>query len=197
MGPEQSSLFPQAPPSLIPGLLYQPSFLAPSEESELLERLRELPFEPARYKGYRARRHTVVYGRHYDFDRGESTPAPPVPPLLHPLRARIAALAQLPAEQFSQALVSEYRPGSPLGWHRDAPAFELIAGVSLRASAELRFRPYPPTRAAPVFSLIVEPRSLYLMRAAARWRWQHSVVAVKALRYSITFRTLRDESSRS
>jgi hypothetical protein len=29
------------------------------------------------------------------------------------------------------------------------------------------------------------------MQGDARWRWQHSIAPTKALRYSVTFRTLR------
>jgi len=39
--------------------------------------------------------------------------------------------------------------------------------------------------------VILEPRSAYVMGGAARAAWQHSIPAVDALRYSITFRTLR------
>ena len=37
----------------------------------------------------------------------------------------------------------------------------------------------------------LQPRSVYLLRDAARWDWQHSIAATNALRYSITFRTAR------
>ena len=42
-------------------------------------------------------------------------------------------------------------------------------------------------------SLRLEPRSVYLMRGASRDDWEHSIPAVDALRYSITFRSLRDD----
>jgi alkylated DNA repair dioxygenase AlkB len=35
------------------------------------------------------------------------------------------------------------------------------------------------------------PRSIYLLTGAARTEWEHSIPAVSELRYSITFRTLR------
>ena len=38
-------------------------------------------------------------------------------------------------------------------------------------------------------SLELAPRSAYVLRAEARWGWQHSVAPTPALRYSITFRT--------
>ena len=33
------------------------------------------------------------------------------------------------------------------------------------------------------------PRSLYVMRGPIRWQWQHSMLPMKELRYSITLRT--------
>jgi len=36
----------------------------------------------------------------------------------------------------------------------------------------------------------LEPRSAYVMRNDVRWQWQHSIAPTRALRYSITFRTL-------
>ena len=90
-------------------------------------------------------------------------------------------------------LVAEYRPGSPLGWHRDAPDFQDIVGVSLLGEAVMRFRPYPPDqpKKGEVLKLLLEPRSIYLLRGPSRWAWQHSVTATRSLRYSITFRTSR------
>jgi alkylated DNA repair dioxygenase AlkB len=92
-----------------------------------------------------------------------------------------------------QALVSEYAPGTPLGWHRDVPDFEDIAGVSLGTPATLRFRPYPPDqpKRADVVRLVAAPRSIYVLRGAARWGWQHSVAPTPELRWSITWRTAR------
>jgi alkylated DNA repair dioxygenase AlkB len=40
-------------------------------------------------------------------------------------------------------------------------------------------------------AVIAQPRSAYLMREPARSHWQHSIPAVEALRYSVTFRTVR------
>jgi hypothetical protein len=38
----------------------------------------------------------------------------------------------------------------------------------------------------------LDPRSIYLMRGQSRNEWEHSIPAVEELRYSITFRSLRD-----
>jgi alkylated DNA repair dioxygenase AlkB len=54
--------------------------------------------------------------------------------------------------------------------------------------------PNPPPSGGRAFerrSLILEPRSAYLMRGAAREEWEHSIPPAEALRYSVTFRTMR------
>ncbi|HYJ97513.1 MAG TPA: alpha-ketoglutarate-dependent dioxygenase AlkB, partial [Burkholderiaceae bacterium] len=97
------------------------------------------------------------------------------------------------ADDFVHAMVAEYTPGTPLGWHRDAPDYELIAGVSLGSAARLRCRPWPPRdpKKDDILALELAPRSAYLMAQTARWGWQHSVPPVPALRYSVTMRTVR------
>jgi alkylated DNA repair dioxygenase AlkB len=89
-----------------------------------------------------------------------------------------------------QALVSEYRPGTPIGWHRDKPVYGIVVGLSLAGPGRMRFRPLDlqATRDQTVL-LELEPRSVYVMQRPIRWDWQHSMLPTKALRYSITFRT--------
>jgi alkylated DNA repair dioxygenase AlkB len=174
------------------GLLYRPDFLTPDDERALLDGIARLPFAEARYKAFTAKRRIVSFGAGYDFDRNDLADAPPLPPFLLALRERAAAFARTPAERLSQSTVTEYRPGTTLGWHRDAPSFGTVVGISLAAPCRMRFRPYPPKpgRAAG-FELLLEPRSAYVLRGDARWSWQHHIPPTKALRYSITFRTLR------
>ena len=84
----------------------------------------------------------------------------------------------------------EYRPGAPIGWHKDRREFGDVVGISLVAPAPLRFRRRGGKKWQR-FTLAAEPRSLYLLRGAARTEWEHSIPPVAALRYSITLRTLR------
>jgi len=193
---EQLSLFARTR-SVPDGLVYRRDFLTPDEESALLDEFARLPLAEARYKAFTAKRRIVSYGAGYDFDRNDLAEAPPLPPFLLALREKAAGFADLPAQRLTQALVSEFRPGTTLGWHRDAPPFGTVVGISLAAPCRLRFRPYPPKpgRAVDGFELRLEPRSIYVLRDDARWRWQHHVPPTKALRYSITFRTLRAESN--
>src|SRR5688572_23344091 len=173
------------------GLLYERDFISAQQEAALLEEIGRLPLQEAKYKAYTARRRIAVFGSAYDFETYQLGPAPPLPAFLHPLRSRAASLVAVPEDAFPHALINEYRPGTPLGWHRDVPEFELVVGVSLAGACRMRFRPYPAQKGAKVFMLDLEPRSVYVLRDEIRWRWQHSVAPTRELRYSITFRTRR------
>jgi alkylated DNA repair dioxygenase AlkB len=197
----QTDLFggiPELPPRHdapnLEGFVYEPEVITREEEAALLEIIQDLPFANAQYKEYTARRRTVSYGGKFDYTRNVLNPTDPIPQFLMPLREKIARWVGIPAEDFVHGLVSEYRPGTPLGWHRDVPDFEAIVGVSLLATARMKLRPYKPGErnlVKDVITLDLAPRSAYSIRGGARWGWQHSIVATKALRYSITFRTSR------
>jgi len=185
----QAQLF-EASPAGPAGFTYAPQFLSVAQEAQLLETIRTLPFEEAQYKEWRARRRIVSFGGRYDFTQQELTQAPPIPEFLLPLRARLAEWAGIREQRMQHAMIAEYRPETPLGWHRDVPQFEDVLGVSLLGHARLRFRPWPPRPGQrATWKIDLEPRSAYLMRGAARWKWQHAVSPTRELRYSITFRT--------
>ncbi len=187
----QPDLFAEAPAAAIDGFVYQPGFLSHAEEAELLAIVAALPLQEMQYKVYTARRRGLSFGGQYDFDANRLLPSHALVPELEPLRDKVADWLGVRPQQLVHALVSEYRPGTPLGWHRDVPDFEVIAGVSLASDAVLQFRPYEHPQANQVLGWAVEPRSIYVMRDAARWAWQHRVLPTDALRYSITFRTAR------
>ena len=180
-----------APRDLPAGWDHRRDFIDVDEEAALLAFIATLPLAEARYKGYTARRRVVHFGAAYDYDDHRLLPAPPLPAELAPLRAKAAAWIGEPPEALANALVAEYRAGVPLGWHRDVPDYETVVGISLAGTARMRFRRYPPIapKKVDVVSLELAPRSAYVLRAEARWGWQHSVAPTPALRYSITFRT--------
>jgi alkylated DNA repair dioxygenase AlkB len=192
----QQSLFPPAATLPADGLHYREGFITPDEEQALLARIATLPFENAKYQQYTARRRIVSFGYAYDYSRHERLPAAPLPQWLTPFVERAAELIGVGAEEFSQALIAEYAPGTPLGWHRDVPDYEHVVGLSLLAPGRLRFRRYPwrPAERDQIFSLEPAPRSAYALTGDARWRWQHSVPPATERRISITLRTLRARS---
>jgi alkylated DNA repair dioxygenase AlkB len=187
----QAELFPTPTRPFAEGFVYEADFLNADEEQLLLEHIRALPFANAQYKEFRAKRRVVSYGGRYDYDKNQLNAAAPIPELLYPLRERVASWAGRAASDFSHALVAEYAEGVQLGWHRDVPDFEVVAGVSLLSACRMRFRRYPPAPREKSLGIELAPRSAYRMEGEARWGWQHSVPPVPALRYSITFRTLR------
>jgi len=192
-GKRQADLFAAPAPALPEGMVCQTGFLTGEEEAALVRLAASLPLKEMNYRGFTARRRVVSYGGQYDFQANRLEAASPLPPQLEPLRAKVAAWLGVAPATFTHTLVAEYREGTPLGWHRDVPDFEDVVGVSLLGEAIMRFRPYPPSepKKAGVIKLVVEPRSIYLLRGPARWAWQHSVAPTRTLRYSITFRTAR------
>lgn len=190
----QRNLFPSSNATFARGFAYEPDFLSAADEETLIAEIERLPLKQAEYKGHLAHRRIVSYGGRYDFSEQRLQPGEPIAPFLHPLRAKAAAWVGCPAGDFTHALIAQYPPGSQLGWHRDVPDFERVVGISLTSPCRMRFRHYPPRFRERSIALDIEPRSIYRLQDEARWDWQHSVPAVPALRYSITFRTLRGQS---
>jgi DNA oxidative demethylase len=180
----------RAPTEEPEGLVYRPELLSEREEAALLDVLTELRFDPIVLHGQAARRTARHFGLDYDYDARTPLPGEPVPDWLLPVRDRAATLAGHEPEELVEILVQRYPAGSTIGWHRDAPAFGTVAGVSLGGSARLRFQ-RGRGDARRVWEVLLEPRSGYVLAGAARTSWQHSIPPTKELRYSITFRTLR------
>lgn len=178
------------------GFRYQPEFLSAADEQSLLAEIQQLPLQEALYRTFTAKRRIVSFGAAYDFTSNAAIPAPPLPAFLAPIRDRAARWAGLPASDLSQCTVAEYSPGTQLGWHRDVPTFGIVVGISLVSPCRMRLRPYPHVKHAREGSQIValEPRSIYVLRDDVRWRWQHAISPTKALRYSLTFRSMRRPS---
>ena len=172
------------------GFRYGPNAISVDEEQELVDYLRELPLKEYELHGFTAKRRVIYYGWQYDSGEGRLKQTEPIPAFLQTLRVRSALFAALPTNDLALAQVIEYRPGAAIGWHRDRDVFGDIIGVSLLSSCNFRFRRKMETTWER-YALTAEPRSIYLLRGAARNEWQHSIPAVDALRYSIIFRSLR------
>ena len=93
----------------------------------------------------------------------------------------------------AMALINEYRPGTPIGWHRDAPQYDIVAGLSLLSPCRMKFRPYripsdaTSIRRSATHEIPLNRRSAYLMTGEARHAYEHHIPPVTQLRYSITF----------
>ena len=198
------------------GLSYQTELIDPLTEAALITRVSELPFKEFDFHGSKGKRRTVSFGWQYEFSgAGRLRKAEGIPEFLLPLRTRAAAFSAMEPESLQHVLVIEYGPGAGIGWHRDKPVFEKVIGVSLLAPCVLRFRRKIPggvnspgdgkrvskatkqpkqSRAGwERASILAEPRSAYHLRGPARSEWEHSILRVDELRYSITFRSMQVE----
>nr|WP_113891272.1 alpha-ketoglutarate-dependent dioxygenase AlkB [Roseiarcus fermentans] len=184
----QPSLFAPGP-GLPEGFRYAPDLLDPGEERSLVAEIARLPFQAFQFHGFEGKRRVVSFGWRTDFDDASLNRGEPIPAFLTGARASAARFAGLEADALEQLLVTEYAPGAPIGWHRDRAAFAEVVGVSLRAPCTFRFRRRSGKDWARA-SLTLAPRSAYVLRGPARTQWEHSIPAVEALRYSLTFRTL-------
>lgn len=173
--------------------MYQPDFITEEEQREAIALVETVEFHEVTMRGQTARRTVRHYGYDYGYESWQLTPADPLPPGLEWLRDRCAELADVRPEELAQTLVSRYPPGATIGWHRDAPMFGAkVVGVSLLSACRMRFQ-RTVGGARYVYDLDLPPRSAYVLAGKARSAWQHSIPAAKALRHSITFRTLREE----
>ena len=183
------------------GFQYRPDFISAGDERALAAAIDTgVTFSTFEMRGVVARRRVAFFGAAYN--TGESAPA--IPDFLLPIRVEVAAWAGIEATALAMALINEYPPGAAIGWHRDAPQYGIIAGISLLSACRMRLRPYRSPaalrgeaaagRAVPrktTHEITLEPRSTYLIAGPARTSFEHSIPATTTRRYSITFRTLR------
>jgi alkylated DNA repair dioxygenase AlkB len=188
--PNQFSLF-GAGPALPDGFKYQPEVLPPDDEAALLHRVKELPFKDFEFHGFTGKRRVISFGWRYDFDDRVLHKTDDMPPFLLSLRQTAADFAGIDPSRLQHVLVTEYGPGAAIGWHRDKAVFGEVIGISLLSPCLFRLRRKSGERWDRV-SITAEPRSAYLLSGAARTEWEHSIPPVDALRYSITYRNLRD-----
>ena len=178
-------------PSYPQGFKYEPDVVAPSDEAALLEQIRHLPFREFEFQGYTGKRRVVSFGWRYDFNERVLDKAADMPDFLLHLRRTAAAFAGMDAEALQHVLVTEYGAGAGIGWHRDKGVFGQVIGISLLTPCTFRLRRKVGDEWERV-SLTAEPRSAYLLSDVARTEWEHSIPAVDALRYSVTYRNLRE-----
>jgi alkylated DNA repair dioxygenase AlkB len=188
---DQLGLFAPARHSLPEGFKYAPEVISPDDERELLTQIRELPFKEFEFHGFTGKRRVVSYGWRYDFGDSKLRQTDDMPPFLLSLRQQAAAFAGLEPAQLQHVLATEYGPSAAIGWHRDKAVFGEVVGISLLSACTFRLRRQAGEKWDRV-SITAEPRSAYLLSGPSRTEWEHSIPAVEQLRYSVTYRNLRE-----
>ena len=193
-----NTLFPTGP--VFPeGFSYIPDFISHEEEITLCYEISSMELKTFQFQGYEAKRKVASFGYDYSFQNQQLSKGKDIPTVFNPLIEKIARHLCRDTEAFAEFLVTEYPVGAVINWHRDAPSFYLIAGISLNADCNFRLRPYEKSKQtrSSIISLPVKRRSLYVMEGESRSAWQHSISPVKQLRYSITLRTLKPSSAKN
>ena len=187
-----NTLFP-VEPAWPEGFNYNPEFITGEEEKQLLATLSGINLEAFLFQGFEAKRKVASFGYDYSFESRRLNKGKDIPVEFNWIMDRTAGLLGLQREELAELLITEYPAGSVINWHRDAPPFDLIAGISLLADCTFRLRPYDPhlQNRKSIISIPVQRRSLYVLRGPARNDWQHSITAVPSTRFSITLRTLK------
>ncbi len=173
-----------------PGLTYRADFVSVDEEARLLSWVAGVELAPYVMHDTPSKRAVKHFGWDYD-NKGLVLSKNPLPSQLIGLRDRAALLADDDPQHYVEALLTHYPAGAGIGWHRDAPQFgSKVLGISLLSACPMRFRKMGQS-AKEAIAVMLEQRSAYVIAGAARWQWQHAIMAAPAERWSITFRTLR------
>jgi DNA oxidative demethylase len=173
------------------GLVYRPDLLDEDEERAALQVIEGLDYAEVVMRGQVAKRSVRHFGVDYLYESWKVVETDPLPGELEWLRDRAGTFAEIDPALLVECLVTRYPEGAGIGWHRDAPMFgPTVIGLSLLAPATMRFQRGKGADRR-TYALALAPRSGYLLTGATRTAWQHSIPATKALRYSVTFRTMR------
>jgi alkylated DNA repair dioxygenase AlkB len=188
------SLLFEVPADYPPGYTYFPDFITEQEERVLLDSVKEIELHQMQFQGYTALRKVRSFGYDYNFNTRTITKGSPIPSAFDKLTEKVAMHMQLPVMSLAEMLITEYPPGSVINWHRDAPPFDQIAGISLLSDVTFKLRPHDKSKQGrkSIVSFPVKRRSLYIIQGEARTEWQHSTAPASATRFSITFRSLQN-----
>ena len=180
-------------PTVPEGFSYTPDFITPEEESDILKIISGIDLHTFRFQGFEAKRRVASFGYDWSFEKRILSKGHPIPEDFTFLIEKVAKHFGESKEAIGELLILEYPVGSVINWHRDAPPFDKIGGISLKTDCIFRLRPYDKAKQGrgSIISVPVKPRSLYVMQGSSRSEWEHSTAPVKDVRYSITFRTLK------
>jgi alkylated DNA repair dioxygenase AlkB len=186
-----NTLFPEQ--FLPEGFTYEADFITLAEEDQALKEIEKMELHPMIFQGFEAKRKVSSFGYDWSFEKRVLSKGKEIPQAFDFLIDKIADRIKISKNAFAELLITEYPVGSVINWHRDAPPFDIIVGVSLLSDCTFKLRPYDKAKQkrSAIISFPVKKRSLYIMKGAARSEWEHSIAAVQQLRYSITLRTLR------
>lgn len=177
------------------GFIYIPDFLSPAEEQQLLDLISSIELSNMKFHAYEAKRKTASFGFDWNFEHKKLSAGSMIPAGFDWLLQKVARQLSLTKEEFAELLVTEYPVHAVINWHRDAPPFDTVVGISLLSDCVFKLRPYDKSirNRRSIISIPVHRRSLYVLKDDVRSAWEHSINPVKQQRISVTLRTLVNE----
>jgi len=157
---------------MINGLFYIPNYLNPVEHDELMQHIDQAVWLTL------LRRRVQHYGYLYNYKSktlSKSDYLGKLPLWAQTLAERLYA-DRLMSKPADQVVVNEYKPGQGIAPHVDCvPCFGGdIISISLGSACLMDF-----TRGGDKHALLLEPRSLLVMRGEARYQWRHGIAPRK------------------
>ncbi len=141
MPEKQGSLFNLDPsPIYPPGFRYQEEVISQDDESTLIATFATLPFKEFQFGPFQGKRRVVSFGWRYDYTEQRAKPAQPIPPFLVDTYQTIQSATGFRLSNLEQSLVTEYAPGTTIGWHTDKPMVQEVLGLSHSSSCNFRLR---------------------------------------------------------
>src|SRR3954463_7789087 len=119
-------------PILPPGFNYYPAFITETEEMQLVKAIENFDLQNMKFHQYEAKRKVISFGKGWSFTEQKLKEGNDIPSEFSSLVTKIANQLSIPEASIAQMLLTEYPPGSVINWHRDAPPFDIIAGLSLQ-----------------------------------------------------------------
>jgi alkylated DNA repair dioxygenase AlkB len=174
----------------IPGLSYHPNYIDARQESELVAAIEREPWDTTWKR--RRQAYGAAYGKQVAITRA-------IPQWAQFLVDRLYR-ERISDRRFDQMLVNEYFPGLGISLHRDYDPFDrTVVSLSLLSVCVMDFRHASSNRKE---SLLLERRSLLVLRDEARYDWEHGIAPRKSDRWnasivprerrlSVTFRLLK------
>jgi len=174
--PEKVPLALRLVPSVIEGLTLHHDFVTEDEESVMLKTIDAQSWDVT------IRRRTQHYGRRFDYHKktvgDDATPLPEdlrIPLVQRLCTAQPALVPWLNADASCiQCTINEYVPGIGIASHVDTHSAFEDGIASLTLGGGCAFRLQRASDGADL-SIWLPPRSLLILRGAARYQWKHSI----------------------
>lgn len=162
----------------VPGLVYIPNFLNEDEQDNLIETIDQQKWS------IKDQRRIQEYGYKYDYQDGSfaaSTHLGTLPDWAQRIAVKLTE-AGLMGNVPDQVIVNEYQPGQGIVSHTDCiPCFgNTISILSLGSECVMDFTHSQTQEQA---EILLQAGSLLILKGAARYNWQHGIVACQRYHY--------------